>query len=142
MNRIRTAALLIAALALVISVSACGGSASGSKPQAQNTPSTQTLDGTWKNDDPNLHMSAIVSNGTIQISFESTDVSALYWKGTFPASATHGDDIVSQGDRAEMDASMMGSSEDVKHFYYASETISYKLTVMGVTRTVSLKKVK
>lgn len=147
--------LRIAALLLVAGffLTACGGSEA---PVAQNgatsSPTVQQVEqkenptipesllGNWKNDDPNMHMSAVVANGTIEIVFESDTSSALYWKGTFPESATNGQDISSQGDTEALDASLMGSSETVKEFTYDDGNITYELTALGVTTRVVLAK--
>ena len=144
MNRIRTAALIITALVAAAVLSACGGGSTPA-PQAAAASTTQTekaqsLDGTWTNSDPDLHVSAIIADGHIQMSFVDGNESSLYWKGTFPSQAKDGDTITSQGDVEAMQASLMGSQDDTKQFDYNNGQLSYKLTAMGVTKTMTLTK--
>lgn len=120
------AVLLIALIAL--SLSACGGPSS-SDPDS--------LSGIWKSDSPS--MTAHISNNQIEIDLTGDGSSALYWKGTIPASAVNGSQLVSDGDTAAMDASLMGSGDDSKQFVYKDGKLQFAFSIMGVTRTIELE---
>lgn len=99
------------------------------------------LSGFWKSDDPK--MKATVTQSTVEIIWEDGDMSGLYWKGTFlaPARLVNGSKIVSDGDTDVMSESLLASRDTSKEFTFEKDTLSFKLTLMGVTKTVRLVRV-
>jgi hypothetical protein len=122
---------LIAMLAVVlvgISLSACQSSDSGSDAKPAS------LVGAWKAEG----LEATVAADSIEINFVSTESKSLYWKGTF-ASGT--DKITSVGDREALDSAMLGSQDANKVFNIEGGKITFKITMLGTTKTVKLEKV-
>lgn len=96
------------------------------------------LSGFWKSDDPK--MKATVTQSTVEIIWEDGDMSGLYWKGTFlvPARLINGSKIMSEGDTDVMSESLLASRDTSKEFTFEKNTLAFKLTTMGVTKTVRL----
>lgn len=110
----------------------------------EGAPEPVDLTGSWvTTDDASVVMTAAVSNGEIEIVWvdEAESISALYWVGTVPDEVTSGDIFVSEADRNALDTSLLGSQSETKAFTYADGTLSYDLTVMGVTQTITLERV-
>ena len=137
---------LIALLAVVfvgISLSACQSSGSGSdasnpasKTVATSAPTKEapvSLDGTWKADG----FTATIASNSIEIHIVSTDSESLYWKGTFPSGI---DKITSIADTEALSMSLLGSQDSEKVFSIDGNKITFKMSMMGTTKTVKLKK--
>lgn len=139
---------LIALLAVVfvgISLSACQSSDSGSDANKTVTSSVTTassaptkeapvsLNGSWKAEG----FAATIAADSIEINIVSTDSESLYWKGTFPSGT---DKITSVADREALDASLLGSQDSDKVFNIDGDKITFKMSMMGTTKTIKLKK--
>lgn len=138
---------LFAVIFVGISLSACQSAENGSDaskpaskiaaaPVATPAPTKEapvSLDGTWKAEG----FEAVVAADSIEINIVSTDSESLYWKGTF-ASGT--DKITSIADREALDASMLGSQDSEKVFAIDGDKITFKMSMMGTTKTIKLKK--
>lgn len=137
---------LIALLAVVfvgISLSACQSSDRGSdaskpvsKTVATSTPTKEapvSLNGSWKADG----IEAIIDVDGIEISIVGNDSTSLYWKGTFPLGT---DKITSIADREALDASILGSQDSNKVFAIDGDKITFKMSMMGTTKTIKLEK--
>lgn len=118
------------ALALsAVLITACGGS------------ETADLTGSWETvEDAPVTMTAFVSEGVMEIALVQGTTHGVYWKGTVPAEVTAGDIFVSEGDTEAMDASILGSGLETKEFTYASDSIIFEFTVLGVTQTVTMER--
>lgn len=85
-------------------------------------------------------MAATIDDTGIVINWTGPDTTALYWKGTFPMSAGN-ETIVSKGDTKAMDASVMAESlMDNKPFTIKDGKIIFDVSMMGVTKRVTLVK--
>lgn len=119
--------IIILAVLLATSLSACGGASSDS-----------SLTGTWKSDSP--QMVAHISNNQIQIDMVADGSSALYWKGTLPSSVSSGSTVISVGDTAAMEDSLLGSQYASKKFVYKDGKLTFPFSILGMTSTVKLEK--
>lgn len=111
-------------IALIFAMGAC----------SSGSASTPSPNGTYKADG----FEATVSDNSIQINLVDNDNSTLYWKGTFPAT---GENVTSDGDVEAMSQSILGSQDKTKTFVVDGDKITFKISMMGNTRTVHLKKV-
>lgn len=138
-------ALFTALVVLPFALSACGSTDNGNKTAGAHSAEVTnqqpvkedkpvSLNGTWKAEG----FEATIADNSIEINFVNGDTSALYWKGTFPA----GQEVVnSTADRSVMDKSLMASRDSTKTFNITGDTIDFKMSAMGTTRLVHLKKV-
>lgn len=129
---------LIMVLVLAVSLTACGG---GKKKDPPN------LTGQWKqtnSDSPDSYQTATISGNTIEVFWytESDQTSALYWAGTFDAPTTVDEPYIwnSVNDKEKTSTAMLASGDDTKTFTYESGKISYSVSALGVTTTVTLEK--
>lgn len=127
--------ILIVAVLLGISLSACG-----STPDAQPASSkTTSLTGSWTTDsDPDFEMHATVGANDIVIMWvsPSDESKSLYWKGTFNADG--GSHILSKADTDALESSLLGSQDKSKQFTYDDDELSFEMSVMGTTKTIHL----
>lgn len=123
-------AALIALVVLPTVLAACGP-AEGANKAASSTP--VSLDGTWKADG----FEANIASDSIEVNIVEGDTSSLYWKGTF---ATGSETVNSVADQEALSASMLGSQDAEKTFTVKDNTISFKITIMGTSKNVHLKK--
>ena len=128
--------LIFIALFSAIFIAGCQSNSNGSDaPQAADTTQTQeapvSLNGTWTAEG----FVAEIGDDSITINLVGVDSSALYWKGTFPAT---GDTVVSKADVEALSMSMMGSTDTEKTFTVAGDEISFPMSMMGVDTVVRL----
>lgn len=147
---------LALAIALSVPVSACGSDAGtpvsadvskspvAKKKAAPKPPTKVNFEGSWAmvNPEPALNMTAMISNDTIEIIWDLDDLTALYWKGSFPTTdqLSSIEKIESVGDVPAMDASLLGSQNKTKTFTYKDGRLAFELTVMGTTRVIELER--
>jgi hypothetical protein len=134
---------LLAVVLVAISLSACQSSGSGSDASKAPTSSVASsaptkeapvsLNGSWKAEG----LEAVVDADGIEISIVSADSTSLYWKGTF---VTGTDKITSIGDREALDGSMLGSQDSDKVFNIDGDQITFKMSMMGTTKTIKLQR--
>lgn len=125
---------LVLFVALVFA-SACGSES----PKKEVVPAPISWNGTWSTS-PDF-MTATIADDVLQIDIRTKDSTSLYWKGSWPSSAVKNDvKIISQGDTAAMEASLMGSQDSTKEFTFSNKEITFKFTMMGTTKTVRLIK--
>lgn len=99
-------------------------------------PDEDDLSGKWSSED----MSAVVEDNELSIFWDDGEIRALYWKGEIPESIVSGDPFVSNGDVEAMNESLLGSLDETKAFIYEAGELSFELTVMGVTQTITMTK--
>lgn len=103
---------------------------------------TVDLNGSWKSKDGKF--SAIITTGDIEVSITTDESSSLYWKGTFttvPLVVQVGSvELKSQGDVVAMNQSLFGSKDSTKTFVYYEGDLSFKMTMLGTTTVIHLKK--
>lgn len=130
---------LIATVVLGVSLSAC----QLDKPSSAKADEPASLVGNWvmTDGDDDFSMTAKVTSNDIKITWLSAGTKALYWKGTFTNadSASEGT-IVSHGDRDVLDSSILGSMEKNKEFEFDDGKLSYEMSVMNASRTITLEK--
>jgi hypothetical protein len=128
--------LVLAAVGVLIAIYATSGDAKAVDPVS--------FTGAWTAQINESTFVATITGDGIEIQWnQGDDISALYWKGTFPAplNVHKGDlfNVTSAGDTAAMADSMLASQNATKMFTYDNGTLSFELTVMGVKQTVHLK---
>lgn len=138
-------AFLVAAVIFTF-LTACSSSTPGQGHAARpvvavgslNKEAPVSWNGTWKAEG----MSAVISDNLITISIVDKDTSSLYWQGDWDSSkpATDGTDMVSIGDVAAMNASMLGSQDDKKAFSFEDDELKFSFSMMGTTKLIRLKK--
>lgn len=112
------------------------------KPKAQNEESVVVLDGEWvqsnRSDDQN-YMTATIEDNTMTITYHlGDDTTATFWTGTVASGSGNfsweSESIATEEQQAEL----LRSLDKTKHFTYEDGTISFPMTMMGVTRTIKL----
>ena len=102
-----------------------------------------SFSGPWQAKLNDATLNAVITGDGIEIHWITSQTDAIYWKGTFPAppNATRGSvfTIVSVGDTATMEQSLLASQDESKAFTFDNGKLSFKMTVMGVTQIVALE---
>lgn len=139
-------------LAAALALTGCGGastapSGAAESQAAQVAPKAPDLTGDWKQSNPNSEKSyqqATITADTITVEWVSDggNTTSIYWVGTFVAPTEGGKahTWTSQRDKAATDNALMASSDETKEFKFEGDTISYKVSALGTTTTVNLKK--
>lgn len=137
---------LLLALALILSLAACGG---GEQKPSSNPPEEEpkeplNLIGNWVQEDadPDSYQAGYISDNRIEV-FWITDggnSSSLYWSGTYdaPTEATETYSWKSKNDTSRTGNALLASGDDEKEFSYSSGKLSYSVSFMGTTKTVAL----
>lgn len=128
----------ILVMMFTLSLTACGGTKPKDPPD---------LTGQWKQTNSNSddsYQTATISGNVIEVYWytESDQTSALYWAGTFEAPATSEEPYTwdSVNDKEKTSTAILASGDDTKTFTYKDGQISYSVTALGVTTTVTLEK--
>jgi len=95
----------------------------------------RSYNGTWKSDDGTFV--AQIKNNQIVINLHADDEVALYWKGTFGGTSPV---VISKAATEALDAALFGSQDKTKQFTYRNHRLRFRMSIMGTTRTVSLKR--
>ena len=150
------AAFLLSVLLLAGCSSSPGATSSDGADAGASTPSEQAsepapepldLTGDWKqsnSDSADSYQQATITADTISVDWvnaaEST--TAIYWIGTYtaPDEATDSFTWESKGDTEKMSHALLASQDDTKTFTYKDGVLSYKVTALGVTKTVEMKR--
>ena len=141
MNKRALAILLGGALALTLC--ACGSDDGGSATQDPASP--PDLTGVWTQvgaNEGDSYQQAIISGNTITINWVDPESTALYWAGTFAAPTTTDEPYTwtSENDTSKTGTALLASTSDTKAFTYEDGKISYEVSALGSTTTVSLEK--
>ncbi|MBK8748789.1 MAG: hypothetical protein IPM04_13275 [Saprospiraceae bacterium] len=123
-------ATIIAIILLPFGLGACSGGSDAAPAKADKQVS---LNGTWKADG----FEAVIADNSIEVNIVDQDTSSLYWKGTFPAGS---ETVTSEADTEALSESMLGSQDATKTFTVKDNEISFKITIMGTSKVVHLKK--
>lgn len=104
-------------------------------------PSPVTLDGKWEQTSGmnGVVMTATIADGKIQIDMAMSNVSGLYWAGTFDANSAS-ITIVSKADTNALADDMLASEATSKTFTYKDGDLSYQFSILGMTSTVHLSR--
>lgn len=134
--------MLVAVVA--IGLTACGGSGS-----SEDTASNEPLDltGTWTQTNRNsedMYQEATISKDAMEIYWVSDngETKDLYWAGTFtaPTEATDECSWTSENDTEKTEMALLASTGATKEFTYKDGEITYEVSAMGSTTTVTLEK--
>lgn len=115
---------------------------------SSNSPSgPPDLTGAWKQSNSasaDAYQQATITTDTITVEWvaDGGDTVSTYWVGTYdaPKDASAAYKWTSKRDVAATDSALLASQDDTKDFTYEGDTISYKVTALGTTTTVKLKK--
>lgn len=145
--------IALIALAAVLALTGCGGASTApagtanSKAAEEAPKKAADLTGAWKQSNPNSEKSyqqatITADNMTVEWVTDGGSTTSIYWVGTFtaPTNATEPYTWTSQRDVEATRGALLASSDDTKEFTYKDGTISYKVSAMGATTTVNLKK--
>ena len=122
----------------VFLLTACGGKEEASKEPVD-------LSGTWKSEvNDGAWMEASVTSDVISIDWVSDDGNSrsVYWIGTYEAPAEYVEEYswTSQRDKEKTDVELLASTDDTKIFTYSNKELRYEVSMMNVTKEVTLKK--
>ena len=132
----KVVATIIAIILLPFGLGACSASpeaAPATKTKQEAPVEKPSLVGTWKADG----FEAVIADNSIEVNIVDQDTSSLYWKGTFPAGS---ETVTSEADTEALSESMLGSQDATKTFTVKDNEISFKITIMGTSKVVHLKK--
>ncbi|KJL34380.1 hypothetical protein [Microbacterium azadirachtae] len=141
---------LVAALALAgCSAPASAPTATEGKPVAtqeqakpKEQPKPADLSGDWVQENAgDSFMAATITADAISINWVSMkdDTTAIYWVGTYQAPTAPGDFTwTSTRNEEATNNALLTSTDPTKDFSVAGDKVSYEVTMMGVTKTVSL----
>ena len=140
------------ALAAALALTGCGGTGAAStgaadSKAAENAPQAPDLTGAWKQSNPaseKSYQQATITADAITVEWvaDGGDTTSIYWVGTFEAPSDSSGPYMwtSQRDVEATKSAFMASSDDTKEFTYEGDSISYKVSALGTTTTVKLKK--
>ena len=143
-------------LVLLLALSACGGGTDGestappvSDPAPAPTEAAPAdLTGEWKQIDGNAEdtwQSATITEDTIEIYWVSDggNTKSLYWAGSFAAPQTAEEPYTweSANDTEKTEFALLASTAESKTFTYENGEISYEVSALGTTTTVTLEKI-
>lgn len=107
----------------------------------QDTTETTDLTGYWETvEETPFKMSALVSDGVMEINLVHETTRGLYWVGTVPNEVTSGETFTSVGDTEAMSVSILGSLLESKDFTYTNNHIMFDFSIMGITQTVTMER--
>lgn len=136
---------ILAAMAMVIPLVACGNQSVESSNQEMSEP--LDLTGEWIQTNQNAedqYQVAVITDHTIEVYWVSDggDTKALYWAGTYVAPETAEDSysLDSENDSEKTGSSLLASGDETKRFSYESGELSYDVSALGVTTTVRMEK--
>ena len=127
--------------ALMMALCACGGEETAS----QDPASPPDLTGVWTQvdaEDGGSYQQAIISGDTITVNWVDPESTSLYWAGSFSAPTTAEEPYTwtSQNDTSKTAMALLASTSETKDFTYEDGKISYEVSALGTTTTVSLEK--
>lgn len=96
------------------------------------------LEGTWRVEHNGTRFVAYVVGETIQIDMIAPDgTSMTYWNGTFKASESAGQSIISNA----VDSGKIVLSQSIsKNFMIGEDTLSFDFSAMGMTKTMVMQR--
>jgi activator of HSP90 ATPase len=144
--------ITLIAVATALALTGCSGTDATSPGAAEShsseaAPQIPDLSGAWKQSNSasaDSYQQATITADTISIEWvaDGGDTTSIYWVGSFdaPVDATEPYTWTSQRDVAATESALLASSDDTKEFTYKGDTVSYKVSALGTTTTVNLKK--
>lgn len=150
----RTSTVAVLALAGALAFAGCsspssssddGAHASGTSqaaPTATSQAKPADLTGEWIQENAgDAYQSAKVTADSISVDWVDTKggTTSVYWVGTYEAPTNPGPFTwTSSRDAAATDRALLASTEPTKEFRYAEDKISYEVSMMGVTKAMTL----
>ena len=117
------------------------------KPLKRHPKKAPDLTGKWKQSNPNSEKSyqqATITADKVTVEWvtDGGNSTSIYWVGTFaaPTDASEPYTWISQRDVEATQSAILASSDATKEFTYKDGMISYKVSALGTTTTVNLKK--
>lgn len=135
---------LLALIASIFTLAACGSSHGGSHDDKRPT----TMMGEWRqiNASPDGWMTASISGSSIQVNLRSRDYSSIFWMGSFETNQLNHPSgkfkVVSLGDQDAMKWDITASTEKQKTFTYNNGDLSFQYSAMGSSTIVHMSKTK
>lgn len=160
----RVFALALAVVLGTIMISGCGGGSGTGQPQQESSSDTKNetkaeentsvneeavelldLSGNWAQkgkEGSDSFQAGYIKDGVIELFWISDggDTHMLYWSGSYepPTSAEDEYTWESVNDKIKTDSALMASGDDTKTFEYKNGEISYEVSIMGQTGTITL----
>lgn len=144
-------------LSILFSFTACTGSSS--TESAKNTEESDTVDssaetkssldlrGSWVEkgqEGSESYQAGFIEDDVIEIYWMSDhgNTASLYWSGSFEAPADSFDEYTwdSVNDTVKTNYALLASDDNTKTFTYKNGELSYQVTALGITKSVSLEK--
>ena len=155
------------ALAIILGTTVmlgCGGGSESKQPQQETSADVQNdtkteenadsieevvepldLTGNWAQkgkEGSDSFQAGYIKDGVIELFWISDggDTNMLYWSGSYEAPTSADDEYAweSVNDKIKTDSALMASGDDSKTFNYKNGEISYEVSIMGQTGTVTL----
>ena len=155
------------ALAIILGTTVmlgCGGGSESKQPQQETSADVQNdtkteenadsieevvepldLTGNWAQkgkEGSDSFQAGYIKDGVIELFWISDggDTHMLYWSGSYEAPTSADDEYAweSVNDKIKTDSALMASGDDSKTFNYKNGEISYEVSIMGQTGTVTL----
>lgn len=142
--------LIAFAACAMMAIALLGCSSDGAEQQSepQEPPAPLDLTGTWEatnSASEDSGMEAIIEGGTITVNWvnEADSTKALYWAGSYvaPTEATDTYSWDSENDTEQTSTALLAASGDTKTFSYQDGVLSFDVTAMGVTKTITMERV-
>lgn len=139
--------ILLIACVFCMSVIGCGDSTNKDTKNAaekeEQGKEPIDLTGIWASEDNNgSYQEAIITENTIEINWMSDGdaTKSVYWIGSYapPTEATDEYSWTSERDKEKTASAMLASTDDTKEFTYKDKKISYEVTALGITSTMTL----
>ena len=143
-------------LCMIFALTACGNSSNngtaGTNDPEENDPvsekgSAPDLSGSWVEkgkEGSDSYQAGFIEDGTIEIYWmsENGTVASLYWAGSYEAPDSPADEYSwdSANDKIKTQYALLASSDDSKTFTYRNGELTYSVTALGVTKSVSLER--
>lgn len=107
------------------------------------TEEVPNLAGSWiQNNGKDTYMTADVTDTTIDVywTYTDSDTKAVYWSGSYTAPTTAGAFTwTSENNHEITDGSILASGSETKEFSYTENgNITFELSALGITQTVTL----
>lgn len=152
-NRFHAAAAITTIALLGIGLAGCSTSSTPTaksshvESPAEKPAAPANLTGDWiqsNSQSKDSYQAATITTDTIAINWVSDggSTTSIYWVGSYEAPTTARDTYswTSKNDMSKTENAMLASSAPTKEFKYDHGVISYKVSALGTTSTIELKK--
>ena len=136
----------IVCFCIICSFTACSDSSKGTDVDVEEEEEVEILDltGNWvskeKGDD--TYLAGYIKDDVIELFwiYESDNMSALYWSGSYVAPEDDVDEYKweSVNDKSKTNGALLASTADTKLFEYSNGELKYEMSALGTTTTMIL----